>query len=318
MIFVKMARPFGTKRVVLGVSFQHMILALQNFWADYGCVILQPYDMEMGAGTSNPSTLLCALGKKDWKVAYVQPSRRPLDGRYGENPNRLQKYYQLQVFIKPAPNDAQDLYLKSLESIGFDLPSHDICFVEDDWENPSLGASGLGWEIWCDGMEITQYTYFQQVSGIECEVIPVEITYGLERLAMFIQKVDNFFDINWNGKSGDEKYSYKDVCLRQEIEFSKYNFELASVDILLSHFKDFELECKRLLEENVILPAYEQCLKANHCFNVLDARGVVSSTERAGFISRIRNMSKNCGEAWMISEEFMKAQPNEQIGEMEA
>lgn len=282
-------------------SFQHMLFALQKFWADYGCVILQPYDMEVGAGTSSPATLLRALGPDPWQTAYVQPCRRPSDGRYGENPNRMQQYYQFQTFLKPAPLNAQDLYLKSLESLGIDLSQHDIRFVEDDWENPSLGAAGLGWEVWCDGMEVTQFTYFQQVGGIDCEVIPAEITYGTERLAMFLQDKDTCFDLNWNGKEGSRKFSYKDVCFRQEVEFSKYNFELASVDVLLRHFQDFEFECMRLLEHDVVLPAYEQCVKANHCFNLLNARGVISTTERAGYIARVRALAKACCEAWVES-----------------
>jgi glycyl-tRNA synthetase alpha chain len=289
--------------MVVAQSFQKMIGDLQNFWAEFGAVVLQPYDMEVGAGTSSPATLLRALGNAPWKTAYVQPSRRPTDGRYGENPNRLQQYYQFQVFLKPAPAYSQELYLQSLAAIGLDISNHDIRFVEDDWENPSLGAAGLGWEVWYDGMEVTQYTYFQQVGGIECKIIPVEITYGLERLAMFLQGVDNFFDLNWNGKYGDDRYSYKDVCLRQEIEFSKYNFELASTEILLAHFGDFESECNRLLAESVVLPAYEQCLKANHCFNLLDARGVVSPTERAGYIARIRALARKCCDAWLASVE---------------
>ncbi|MDR0630981.1 MAG: glycine--tRNA ligase subunit alpha [Holosporales bacterium] len=279
-------------------SFQQMILDLQQFWADYGCVILQPYDIEVGAGTSNPATLLRALGSSPWRTAYVQPSRRPNDGRYGENPNRLQQYYQFQTFIKPAPVDSQELYIRSLRAIGLNLSQHDIRFVEDDWENPSLGAAGLGWEVWCDGMEITQYTYFQQVGGLECELVPVEITYGLERLALFLQGVSNCFDINWNGQTGADAFSYKDVSFRQEVEFSKYNFDLASADILLRHFKDFEQECTRLLGSGVVLPAYEQCLKANHYFNLLNARGLISTTERAGYISRVRAMAKSCCEAW--------------------
>lgn len=278
-----------------------MLFALQKFWADYGCVILQPYDMEVGAGTSSPATLLRALGPDPWQTAYVQPCRRPSDGRYGENPNRMQQYYQFQTFLKPAPLNAQDLYLKSLESLGIDLSQHDIRFVEDDWENPSLGAAGLGWEVWCDGMEVTQFTYFQQVGGIDCEVIPAEITYGTERLAMFLQDKDTCFDLNWNGKEGSRKFSYKDVCFRQEVEFSKYNFELASVDVLLRHFQDFEFECMRLLEHDVVLPAYEQCVKANHCFNLLNARGVISTTERAGYIARVRALAKACCEAWVES-----------------
>lgn len=276
-----------------------MIFALQQFWADYGCVILQPYDMEVGAGTSSPETLLRALGDGFWKAAYVQPSRRPSDGRYGENPNRLQKYYQFQVFIKPAPEDSQELYLQSLAAIGLDTSEHDIRFVEDDWENPSLGASGIGWEVWCDGMEVTQFTYFQQVGGIDCNIVPAEITYGLERLAMLLQNAENCFDINWNGKEGSEKYSYKDVCYTQENEFSKYNFDMASVEMLFNHFNDYEAECQRLLEHEIVLPAYEQCLKANHYFNLLNARGVISVTERAGYIARIRALAKSCCEAWL-------------------
>jgi glycyl-tRNA synthetase alpha chain len=279
-------------------SFQQLILDLQKFWADYGCVILQPYDMEVGAGTSSPATLLHALGNASWNTAYVQPSRRPSDGRYGKNPNRMQLYYQFQVFLKPAPVDSQDLYLQSLMFIGLDIEQHDIRFVEDDWENPSLGATGIGWEVWCDGMEVTQYTYFQQVGGIDCNVVPVEITYGLERLAMFIQNVDNCFNINWNGKDGPKKYSYKDINLRQEQEFSKYNFELASIDMLFQHFKDHEQECVNLLRAGVVLPAYEQCLKANHIFNLLNARGAISTTERAWYISRVRALAKSCCDAW--------------------
>lgn len=284
---------------MLIASFQRMLFDLQRFWADYGCVILQPYDMEVGAGTSSPATLLRALGPDPWRTAYVQPCRRPSDGRYGKNPNRMQQYYQFQTFLKPAPSDAQDLYLKSLEVLGIDLKQHDIRFVEDDWENPSLGAAGLGWEVWCDGMEVTQFTYFQQVGGLECDVIPVEITYGTERLAMFLQGSDTCFDLNWNGKEGAEKFSYKDVCFRQEVEFSRYNFELASVDILLRHFRDFETECANLLAQGVVLPAYEQCVKANHCFNLLNARGVISTTERAGYIARVRALARACCEAWV-------------------
>lgn len=276
-----------------------MIVDLQQFWSDYGCVVLQPYDTEMGAGTSSPETCLKALGPQFWKTAYVQPCRRPSDGRYGENPNRMQRYYQFQVLIKPEPSNSQELYLQSLEFLGLDLGSHDIRFVEDDWENPSLGAAGMGWEVWCNGMEVTQFTYFQQVCGLECEVIPVEITYGLERIAMLLQGVDTCFDINWNGKSGTEKFSYRDVCFRQEVEFSRYNFELADVYILLQHFKDYELECLKLLKEKAVLPAYEQCIKANHVFNLLNARGVMSTTERAGYMARVRKLAKECGQAWV-------------------
>ncbi|GHS91681.1 glycine--tRNA ligase alpha subunit [Alphaproteobacteria bacterium] len=284
-------------------SFQNLILDLQRFWADYGCVLLQPYTLEVGAGTSHPATLLRSLGVAPWQTAYVQPCCRPNDGRYGENPNRMQQYYQFQTFLKPAPVDSQTLYLKSLEAVGFDVTQHDIRFVEDDWENPSLGAAGLGWEIWCDGMEITQYTYFQQVGGIECDVIPVEITYGLERVALFLQNSETFFDLNWNGGKGDKKFSYKDVYFRQEVEFSKYNFELANTEILLKNFNDAESECQRLLDEGVVLPAYDSCLRANHFFNMLNARGVISTAERASFIARVRALAKSCCEVWRQSQE---------------
>jgi glycyl-tRNA synthetase alpha chain len=280
-------------------SFQNMIFNLQKFWADYGCVIMQPYDTEVGAGTSHFATTLKAIGDGYWNAAFVQPCRRPKDGRYAENPNRTQYYYQYQVILKPAPLDPQELYLSSLQSIGFDLSTHDIRFVEDDWENPSLGASGVGWEIWCDGTEITQFTYFQQVGGIGCSVVPVEITYGLERIATFMQKVDSHFDINWNGREDDKKLTYGDVLKRFEKEFSAYNFDFASIDMLLEHFNDYEEECQRLLAHNLIMPAYEQCVKANHCFNLLDARGVVSVTEKAWYISRVRTMAKNCCQAWL-------------------
>lgn len=280
-------------------SFQQMIVDLQQFWANDGCVLLQPYDTEMGAGTSSPETCLKALGPQPWKTAYVQPCRRPGDGRYGENPNRMQKYYQFQVLLKPEPSNAQEKYLESLKAVGFDLAGNDIRFVEDDWENPSLGAAGLGWEVWCNGMEITQFTYFQQVCGLECESVPVEITYGLERIAMLLQGAETCFDINWNGKEGAERYSYRDVCLRQEVEFSTYNFELADVETLFRHFQDAEAECRRLLSAGVVLPAYEQCVKANHAFNLLNARGVISTTERAGYIARVRNLAKDCGQTWV-------------------
>ena len=284
-------------------SFQHLILDLQKFWADWGCVVLQPYDTEVGAGTSSPETCLKALGPKPWKTAYVQPCRRPSDGRYGENPNRLQKYYQFQVLLKPEPSNAQELYLQSLEAIGLDTTKNDIRFVQDDWENPSLGATGLGWEVWCNGMEVTQFTYFQQICSLECTVVPVEITYGLERIAMLLQNVESCFDINWNGKEGPERWTYKDVCLLQEQEFSKYNFELADVNLLLKNFQDCEIECLRLLNEQVVLPAYEQCVKANHMFNLLNARGVISTTERAGYIARVRALAKACGQAWLNKNE---------------
>ncbi|MDP3372469.1 MAG: glycine--tRNA ligase subunit alpha [Candidatus Paracaedibacteraceae bacterium] len=280
-------------------SFQDIILDLQRFWAGEGCVILQPYDTEVGAGTSHPATTLKALGPNTWNAAFVQPCRRPNDGRYGENPNRTQQYYQFQVILKPTPINPQQLYLKSLEAIGLNLAEHDIRFVEDDWENPSLGAAGLGWEVWCDGMEITQFTYFQQVGGIECNPVPVEITYGLERVATFVQGVDNHFDLNWNGLEGPGKLTYRDVFLRAEREFSAYNFEAASVDVLFHNFHGHEVECDKLLGLNLVLPAYEQCVKANHTFNLLDARGVISVTERAGYISRVRALAQKCCQAWI-------------------
>ena len=282
-------------------SFQDIIFDLQKFWASKGCVIMQPYDTEVGAGTSHHATTLKALGDGHWDVAFVQPCRRPKDGRYAENPNRTQYYYQYQVILKPAPLNPQEMYLESLEAIGFDLSAHDIRFVEDEWENPSLGASGLGWEVWCDGMEITQYTYFQQVGSIPCTVIPVEITYGLERIATFMQNVESHFDINWNGREDKKKLTYGDVLKRFEREFSCYNFDVASVDMLLDHFNDHEKECLKLLAHNLVMPAYEQCVKANHCFNLLDARGVVSVTERAGYIGRVRALAKNCCQAWVES-----------------
>lgn len=282
-------------------SFQDIIFDLQKYWAAEGCAILQPYDTEVGAGTSHHATTLKALGSEYWNVAFVQPCRRPKDGRYAENPNRTQYYFQYQVILKPAPLNPQELYLKSLEAIGFDLNSHEIRFVEDDWENPSLGAAGLGWEVWCDGMEITQYTYFQQVGGITCSVTPVEITYGLERIATFMQGVENHFEINWNGMEDNKKLTYGDILKRFEKEFSYYNFDVASVDILFSHFNDYEKESTKLLAHNLIMPAYEQCVKANHCFNLLDARGVISVTERAGYIARVRALAKACCQAWIES-----------------
>jgi glycyl-tRNA synthetase alpha chain len=283
------------------VSFQDIIFRLQKFWAERGCAVLQPYDTEVGAGTSHYATTLKALDDNYWAAAFVQPCRRPKDGRYADNPNRTQYYYQFQVIIKPAPANPQELYLDSLRTVGFDMTSHDIRFVEDDWENPSLGAAGLGWEVWCDGMEITQYTYFQQVGGINCSVVPVEITYGLERIATFMQGVESHFDINWNGKEGGQKLTYGDVLSRFEREFSCYNFDAASVDILLEHFDDYETECRSLLAHSLVMPAYEQCVKANHCFNLLDARGVISVTERAGYIARVRALAKSCCQAWMES-----------------
>jgi len=276
-------------------SFQSLILALQSFWAARGCVLLQPYDMEVGAGTFHPATTLRALGPGAWKAAYVQPSRRPTDGRYGENPNRLQHYYQYQVVLKPSPDDVQQLYLDSLRHLGIDPALHDIRFVEDDWESPTLGAWGLGWEVWCDGMEVTQFTYFQQVGGFECAPVTAEITYGLERLAMFIQEVENVYDLDWNGAG----VIYGDVFLRAEREYSAHNFEHANTKILLQHFTDAEAECMALLDKRLSLPAYDQCIKASHLFNLLDARGVISVTERASYIGRVRALAKGCCEGWL-------------------
>ncbi|WP_202396110.1 glycine--tRNA ligase subunit alpha [Stappia sediminis] len=293
-------------------SFQGLILTLQRYWADRGCVVLQPYDMEVGAGTFHPATTLRSLGPKPWKAAYVQPSRRPTDGRYGENPNRLQHYYQFQVLLKPSPADLQDLYLNSLYAIGLDPKVHDIRFVEDDWESPTLGAWGLGWECWCDGMEVSQFTYFQQVAGFECSPVSGELTYGLERLAMYIQGVDNVYDLNYNGLEGDDKVTYGDVFLQAEQEYSRHNFEYADTEMLFRHFKDAEDECRRLLEagakarderedgiHKVVLPAYDQCIKASHAFNLLDARGVISVTERQSYILRVRELAKACGAAFL-------------------
>ncbi|OHC82603.1 MAG: glycine--tRNA ligase subunit alpha [Rhodospirillales bacterium RIFCSPLOWO2_12_FULL_67_15] len=302
-------------------SFQSLILTLQDFWAKQGCLVLQPYDMEVGAGTFHPATTLRALGREPWNAAYVQPSRRPADGRYGENPNRLQHYYQFQVILKPAPADIhygenpnrlqhyyqfqvilkpapadiQDRYLASLKALGIDPLRHDIRFVEDDWESPTLGAAGLGWEVWCDGMEITQFTYFQQVGGIECDPVPVELTYGLERLAMYIQGAENVFDLDFNGRG----VTYGEVFLRSEREYSAYNFEFADTGILFRHFADAETECKMLLERGLALPAYDQCIKASHRFNLLDARGAIGVTERAAYIGRVRALAKACCEAWL-------------------
>ena len=277
------------------LSFQDIIMNLQKFWGKYGCIILQPYDLEVGAGTFHPATTLRSLGPKPWKAAYVQPSRRPTDGRYGENPNRLQHYYQFQVIIKPSPNNIKQTYLKSLSAIGVDIKNHDIRFVEDDWESPTLGAAGLGWEVWCDGMEITQFTYFQQMTGLECKPIPVELTYGLERLCMFVQGVNNVFDLDWNS----EGVKYKDVFLQAEKEFSAYNFEFANTEILLKNFDSAEKECMVLLEKKLALPAYDQCLKASHLFNLLEARGVIGVAERTGYINRIRELAKSSGAAWL-------------------
>jgi glycyl-tRNA synthetase alpha chain len=285
--------------------FQRLILELQDYWARQGCVILQPYDLEVGAGTFHPATTLRALGLEAWRAAYVQPSRRPTDGRYGENPNRLQHYYQFQVLLKPSPPDSQELYLGSLREIGIDPLAHDIRFVEDDWESPTLGAWGLGWEVWCDGMEVTQFTYFQQVGGIDCDPVSVELTYGLERLAMYVQGVENVFDLDWDGvpKEAGGK-TYGDVFLQAEREFSAYNFEHASPEILFRHFQDAAEECRHLLAQDppLALPAYDQCMKASHIFNLLDARGVISVTERQAYIGRVRELAKACCEAWVASQ----------------
>jgi len=279
-------------------SFQDTILNLQKYWSKHGCVILQPYDMEVGAGTFHPATTLRSLGSRPWKAAYVQPSRRPTDGRYGENPNRLQHYYQFQVLIKPSPDNIKKLYLNSLSSIGIKHNEHDIRFIEDDWESPTLGAAGLGWEVWCDGMEITQFTYFQQMAGVECNPISVELTYGLERLCMFTQEKKNVFELVWN----NEGILYKDVFHQAEKEFSKYNFELANTESLFKNFDMVETEAKFLVQNKIALPAYDQCLKASHLFNILDARGVISVAQRAEYISRIRDLVKAVGKVWLESQ----------------
>ena len=281
------------------LSFQNLIFNLQKFWDKQGCIILQPYDLEVGAGTFHPATTLRSLGTRPWRAAYVQPSRRPTDGRYGKNPNRLQHYYQFQVIIKPSPKDIKQLYLKSLAAIGIDSKDHDIRFVEDDWESPTLGAAGLGWEVWCDGMEITQFTYFQKMTGIECKPISVELTYGLERICMFVQGKKNVFDIDWN----DNGVKYKDVYLQSEKEFSAYNFDHANTESLLKNFEIAEQECKHLLNQKLPLPAYDQCLKASHIFNLLDARGVIAVAERTGYINRIRELAKGAGAGWLENQD---------------
>ena len=286
------------KKNLKSLSFQDIIMNLQKFWGKNGCVLLQPYDLEVGAGTFHPATTLRSLGPQPWKAAYVQPSRRPTDGRYGKNPNRLQHYYQYQVIIKPSPNNIKQTFLKSLSAIGIDVKRHDIRFVEDDWESPTLGAAGLGWEVWCDGMEITQFTYFQQMTGIECKPVPVEITYGLERLCMFVQGKKNVFELDWN----NEGVKYKDVFLQAEKEFSAYNFEFANTETLLKNFESTENECKSLLDKKLSLPAYDQCLKASHIFNLLDARGVIGVAERTGYINRIRELAKGCGALWLSTQ----------------
>jgi glycyl-tRNA synthetase alpha chain len=280
------------------VTFQDLILSLQNYWAQKGCVIQQPYDIEKGAGTFNPATFLRSLGPEPWNVAYVEPSRRPTDGRYGENPNRLQHYYQFQVILKPSPLDIQDLYLDSLKSFGVDPAAHDIRFVEDDWESPTLGAWGLGWEVWLDGMEITQFTYFQQVGGIDLKPISGEITYGCERIAMYLQGVDNVYDLEWV-----DGIKYGDIHHQTEVEFSAYNFEEADTDMLFKLFDMYEQECIKLAEKELVFPAYDFVMKASHAFNLLDARGAISVTERAHYIGRVRNLSRCCAQGYVAQRE---------------
>jgi len=282
------------------MTFQDLVLALENFWAKHGCVIQQPYDVEVGAGTSNPATFLRVLGPEPWNVAYVEPSRRPADGRYGENPNRLQHYYQYQVILKPSPDNIQDIYLKSLESFGVDPLKHDIRFVEDDWESPTLGAWGLGWEVWLDGLEITQFTYFQQAGGIELKPVAGEITYGIERIAMFLQGVENVYDLKWN-----ERLTYGDVHHRGEVEWSIHNFEEADIPLQLRLFEEYKRESLRLIEKGLVLPAYDYCLKCSHTFNILDARGAISVTERTHFIGRVRNLARRVAEAYLKQREAM-------------
>ena len=290
-----MPKKIKKKNKPLFQSFQDTILNLQKYWSKQGCVIVQPYDMEVGAGTFHPATTLRSLGPKPWKVAYVQPSRRPTDGRYGNNPNRLQHYYQFQVLIKPSPKEIKKLYLNSLNVIGISHKDHDIRFVEDDWESPTLGAAGLGWEVWCDGMEITQFTYFQQMAGMECKPVSVELTYGLERICMFTQQKKNVFDLLWN----NEGIEYREVFHQSEKEFSAYNFEYANTENLFKIFDMFESEAKSLVEKKVSLPAYDQCLKASHVFNILDARGAISVAQRAEYIGRIREITKTAAAIWI-------------------
>ncbi|MDO5044200.1 MAG: glycine--tRNA ligase subunit alpha [Coriobacteriia bacterium] len=287
------------------LSFQDIILHLQNYWASKGCIILQPYDSEVGAGTFHTATTLRSLGPGTWRAAYVQPCRRPSDGRYGKNPNRLQHYYQFQVLIKPSPEDSQELYLDSLRAIGIEPTEHDVRFVEDDWESPTLGAWGLGWEVWLNGMEVTQFTYFQQVGGIETHPTPVEITYGLERLAMYIQGVDSVYDLVWN-KSGDHIFTYGDVFLANEEQFSAYNFELANIDLMRKKFDEYEAECHAALDAKLPLPAYDCVLKCSHAFNLLDSRGAISATERTAYILRVRTIAKACCESYLASIEAHK------------
>ena len=282
------------------MTFQELVLALESYWAKYGCAILQPYDVELGAGTMNPSTFLRVLGPEPWNVAYVEPSRRPADGRYGENPNRLQHYYQYQVILKPSPADIQEVYLKSLQAFGVDPMRHDIRFVEDDWESPTLGAWGLGWEVWLDGLEITQFTYFQQAGGIEVRPVAGEITYGIERIAMFLQGVDSVYDLRWN-----DALTYGDVHHRGEVEWSVHNFEAADISLHLRLFDEYERESRALIERGLVLPAYDYCLKCSHTFNILDARGAVSVTERTHFIGRVRALARRVAEAYLKQREEM-------------
>ena len=294
-------------------SFQEIILRLQDYWAEIGCAIIQPYDMEVGAGTFHPATTLRALGPKPWSVAYVQPSRRPTDGRYGENPNRLQHYYQFQVLIKPSPPDFQDLYLNSLQSIGIDPACHDIRFVEDDWESPTLGAWGLGWEVWCDGMEVSQFTYFQQIGGHDCNPVSGELTYGLERLAMYVLDVNHVMDLPFNNPNSSLHLKYGDIFKESEAQYSRWNFDSLNPKILLQHFEDATSQCKEILEAEpldpktgkyivMVHPAYDQCIKASHIFNLLDARGVISVTERQAFISKVRSLAKACADGFLKTE----------------
>jgi glycyl-tRNA synthetase alpha chain len=281
------------------LGFQDIVLRLHAYWGRLGCTIVPSYDLEMGAGTFHPETPFRALGPRSWRVAYVQPSRRPADGRYAESPNRVQRLHQYQVILKPSPDDVQELYIHSLTELGIDCQKHDIRFVEDDWESPTLGASGLGWEVWCDGMEISQFTYFQQIGGFECAPVTAELTYGLERIALFIQKIGNIYDINWNGIDGSGKVTYGDLYRRYEREFSAYNFEQANVQTLNTHFVDAEKACANLLANNLVLPAYDQCIKASHLFNLLDARGAISALERADLIGRVRALAKQCFKIWL-------------------
>ncbi len=278
------------------MTFQEIILKLQTYWAEYGCALLQPYDIEVGAGTFNPATFLRSLGPNPWKCAYVEPCRRPADGRYGDNPNRLQHYYQFQTIIKPAPIDSQQIYLDSLKFLGIDLSKHDVRFVEDDWESPTLGATGLGWEIWLDGMEVTQFTYFQQVGGITLDPISLEITYGLERIAMFIQKKDSIFDLEWV-----DGFTYDDIHKEDEIQFSTYNFKQTDPGMQSQLFDMYEKECKRLLQNDLVLPAYDYVLKCSHAFNMLEARGVIGVTQRTDYIARVRDIARGCAKTYLKS-----------------